>query len=83
MEPGEKQDTFFALVNEVEKLGNAMGVKFEGRLEDSSRKILMGSIAINGYKRRLNAALNKLILKTIVIVTAHLSIRTDSYLYTG
>ena len=42
MVPGEKQDTFFALVREVERLGNALGVTFEEDLVEINREIMMG-----------------------------------------
>lgn len=42
MVPGEKQDTFFALIREVEALGNALGVSFDENLVERNTKILMG-----------------------------------------
>lgn len=42
MLPGEKQDTFIQLVQEVENLGHAMGITFESPLKDISLKILFG-----------------------------------------
>ena len=42
MTPGEKQDTFIQLVNEIEQLGNAMGMTFETSLKEVNLKILYG-----------------------------------------
>ena len=39
--PGPKQDTFFALVREVEALGNAMGITYDEDLIEINRKIMM------------------------------------------
>ena len=40
MVPGEKQDTFIHLVEEVERLGNAMGVTFDCNLKEVNLNIL-------------------------------------------
>ena len=42
MEPGKKQDLVVALIREIEELGHAMGLEFEGDLVEINMKILHG-----------------------------------------
>ena len=42
MVPGEKQDTFIQLIEEVETLGKAMGITFDCNLKEVNLNILYG-----------------------------------------
>lgn len=42
MFPGEKQNTFLQLIDEVEKLGHAMGITFDVNLRETNLNILYG-----------------------------------------